>query len=211
MAAKRTYNSTRRKEQARQTRRQIVEAARELFQGRGYTGATIEAIAARAGVAAETVYAAFGSKQAILQKLIEVSIVGDDDPTPLLERPGPMAVRQETDPRRQIELFAQDMDSIMSRMAPNFMLMRSAGYSEPEIRAMLEKILSDRLGGMLAFVRMLMKNGPLRSGLTPHKAAETVWALTSGEMFTLLRGDRGWTSEEYLAWLTDSLTRLLLD
>lgn len=211
MGTKRSYNSTRRKEQARQTRRQIVEAARELFQSRGYTGATIEAIAARAGVASETVYAAFSNKQAILQKLIEVSILGDDDPTPLLDRPGPMAVRQETDQHRQIELFARDMHEIMSRMAPNFLLMRSAAHTEPEIKAMLEKVLSDRVGGMLAFVRMLKKNGPLREGLTPRLAAETVWALSSGEVYILLRVDRGWTEEQYRSWLSDSLKRLLLD
>jgi len=65
---KRAYNSSRRKEQALQTRRQIVEAARSLFIARGYAGATIEAIAQEAGVAPETVYAAFGNKRAILAK-----------------------------------------------------------------------------------------------------------------------------------------------
>ena len=50
---KRTYNSSRRKEQARLTNLQIVEAARNLFDKCGYSGATIEAIAQEAGVAAD--------------------------------------------------------------------------------------------------------------------------------------------------------------
>ena len=45
--SKRKYDSSRRKEQARQTRLQITETARTLFIERGYAGATIEAIAAQ--------------------------------------------------------------------------------------------------------------------------------------------------------------------
>ena len=207
---KRTYNSNRRKDQANQTRRQIIEAARSLFLGRGYAGTTIEAIAGQAGVAVETVYAAFGSKRAILSQLLDISLVGDDRPVPLLEREGPQAVIRETDQRSQVALFAEDMVEIMSRVAPLFDLMRTAAKSEPEIAEMLQSILDSRLQGMLFFVRALQQNGPLRSGLTPEAAAETVWALTSGELFILLTVNRGWDKVHYRRWLSDTLTRLLL-
>jgi TetR/AcrR family transcriptional regulator, regulator of autoinduction and epiphytic fitness len=207
---KRTYNSSRRKEQALQTRRQIIEAARNLFVERGYAGATIDVIAQNAGVAPETVYATFGSKRAILAKLFEVSLVGDDLPTPLLERQGPQEVMCETDQHRQVELFAADIYNIMSRVAPLFDVMRVAAKTEPEIAEMLEKILNTRVQGMMAFVRALMKNGPLRPGVTPEKAAETVWTLTSAEVFALLKTNRGWSEEKHKHWLVDSLTRLLL-
>ncbi len=172
---KRAYNSSRRKEQALQTRRQIVEAARNLFFERGYAGATIDAIAQSAGVATETVYAAFGSKRAILSRLFEVSLVGDNLPIPLLERRGPQDVMHETDQHRQIELFAADIYNIMSRVAPLFDVLRVAAKTEPEIAEMLQNILNARVQGMMAFVHALMKNGPLRDGLTPEMAAETVW------------------------------------
>src|SRR5215204_3120445 len=94
---KRRYTSRRRQVQAAETRRQIVEAARQLFAERGYVGTTIEAIAQAAGVAGETVYATFGSKRAILARLVDVSVGGDEQPIPLLERPGPQAVQQERD------------------------------------------------------------------------------------------------------------------
>ena len=207
---KRTYNSSRRKEQALQTKHQIVEAARGLFIERGYAGATIDAIAQNAGVAPETVYATFGSKRAILSRLFEISLVGDDLPIPLLERPGPQAAISETDQHRQIELFADDIYNIISRVAPLFEVMRVAAKTEPEIAEMLENILNARVQGMMAFVRALMKNGPLRAGLTPEKAAETVWALTSAEVFTLLKTNRGWSEQKHKQWLADSLTRLLL-
>ena len=75
---KRRYNSKRRQAQARETRRQITEAARMLFTERGYSGATIEAIAQEAGVATETVYAVFGNKRAILVHLVNISVGGDE-------------------------------------------------------------------------------------------------------------------------------------
>ena len=207
---KRVYNSNRRKEQALQTRRQIVEAARNLFIERGYAGATIDAIAQSAGVAPETVYAAFGSKRAILSKLFELSLVGDDLPIPLLERGEQQEVLRGADQHRQIELFAAGIYDIMYRVAPLFDIMHVAAKTEPEIAEMLKNILNARVQGMMAFVRALLKNGPLRPGLTPETAAETVWTLTSAEVFTLLKTNRGWSEEQHKQWLADNLTRLLL-
>ncbi len=207
---KRKYDSSRRKEQALQTQRQIVEAARSLFISRGYAGATIEAIAQEAGVAEETVYASFGSKRAILSKLIDVSIVGDDQPIPLLERQGPQKVQHETDQHRQIEFFVNDIYEIMSRVAPIFDIMRVAAKTEPEIAGMLQSMLNARVQGMLVFVRALMKNGPLREGLTPGEAAETVWMLTSAEVFILFIANRGWTENKYKQWMLNALVKLLL-
>lgn len=207
---KRRYDSTRRKEQALQTRHQIVEAARQLFLSRGYTGATIEAIAQEAGVAVETVYATFGNKRAILSTLIDVSLVGDEKPIPLLEREGPQAVLKETDQHRQVRLFAEDIYEIMSRMTPIFEIMRTASKADTEIAEMYENMLNSRSQGLMAFVRALMKNGPLRDGMTAESAVETVWTLTSADVITLLMQNRGWSEEKYKQWLTDVLTRVLL-
>jgi AcrR family transcriptional regulator len=68
---KRPYRSPRRREQAEETRRRLLTASRRLFVQQGYAGATIESIAAAAGVAVQTVYAAFGSKQGILLALLD--------------------------------------------------------------------------------------------------------------------------------------------
>lgn len=207
---KRPYKSRRRQEQARRTRRQIIDAAHKLFLERGYSGASLSAIAQEADVAVETIYAAFGNKRALLARLIDVSLVGDDQPAPLLQRSGPQAVMHSVDQRQQIALFANDMYEIMQRMAPLFDVMRTAAKIEPEIADMLYSMLAGRVQGMRVFVDALATNGPLREGVTPEGAAETVWAITSGEVFSLLVGDRGWSDEHYKGWLTDTLIRLLL-
>jgi AcrR family transcriptional regulator len=51
---------------------------------------TIGAIAARAGVSPETVYAAFGNKRSLLAGLLDVAVAGDDAPVPVLERTAPV-------------------------------------------------------------------------------------------------------------------------
>jgi len=71
---------------AARNRQRILDAARELFVERGYVAATIGAIAGRASVSPETVYATFKNKRSILSRLIDVSMAGDDAPVPILER-----------------------------------------------------------------------------------------------------------------------------
>jgi AcrR family transcriptional regulator len=209
--SKRRYDSSRRQARARETQREVIEAARHLFMERGYAGTTIEQIAQAAGVAVETLYATFGSKRAVLSRLVGVSVVGDDEPVPLLERSGPQAVRREPDQRRQVGIFAHDMREIMGRMGPIFGIMRTAAETEPDIAELLRGILQNRLQGITQFVRWLAANAPLRDGLTVEDAGETTWALTSAEVHHLLTVDRGWSDDRYEAWLRDTLATLLLD
>ena len=206
---KRSYNSTRRKQQARETRRQIIAAAQNLFFERGYTGTSIEAIAQEAGVAAETVYAVFGNKLAILIALVDVSIVGDDLPIPLLQRPNILQAQNITDQRQLIRKFANDICEIMKRMSPVFALLRATAKAEPEIGSMLDKLLHERLQGMIYMIQRLKHIGPLRADITPERAAATVWAVSSAEVFHLFTKDLRWSEEQYTEWLEDALVRLL--
>ena len=58
-----------RQRQALETRRLISEAAGRLFLEGGYAATTMDAIAAEAGVAVSTVYAAFKNKRAVLREI----------------------------------------------------------------------------------------------------------------------------------------------
>ncbi len=208
--AKRKYNSSRRRAQSLETQLQIVEVARKLFIDRGYSGTSIELIARAAGVAPETIYSLFGSKMAVLSRVVDVSVVGDGEPIPLLVRSQIREVEFEKDQYRQIQMFAGRIQMIMSRVAPLFEVMRSAAKTEPEINAILKNYLEGRLQGLGYFIDCLLANGPLRDNLSKLTATETLWAITSAEVYNLLTVDRGWSDEEYETWLTSTLTRLLL-
>jgi hypothetical protein len=98
----------------------------------------------------------------------------------------------------------------MERMSPIFEIMRVAAKTEPEIAEYQRQLLEERLQNLTRFVVWLAANGPLRDDLGVESAGETIWALTSAEVYRLLTADRGWSREQYERWLSGTLTRLLL-
>lgn len=70
----RTYNSIIRQKQAEETKKRISDAAEELIKSQGYEQTTIGSIAKKAGVATQTVYAVFNSKQGILIHILRRSL-----------------------------------------------------------------------------------------------------------------------------------------
>lgn len=206
----RKYDSSRRQAQARQTRLQIAEAARALFLERGYGGTSIEAIAEKAYVAPETIYATFKNKRNVLSFVFDIAIGGDDEDIRLLDRPDPQAVLKETDQRRQLTLFASDITKILHRAAPVFEILRIAAKTEREIAELVQRLVRERLANMSMVAKHVAANGPLREGLNRVRAAEVIWSMTSPELYILLIRDLHWTDEQYTPWLTETLIRLLL-
>src|ERR1700704_309507 len=94
---KRRYDSTRRRQQATENRRQILAAAHELFVDKGYGSTTIAEIARAGGVAVETVYATFRNKPTLLHRAWDIAVGGDEQDVHLLERPEMRAVLAEPD------------------------------------------------------------------------------------------------------------------
>jgi len=208
---KREYDSTRRQAQAQETHRHVLEAARKLFMERGYAGATAEAIAAEAGVSAQTIYAIFKNKKRILISLMNVSpTTGVEDHTPMVERANVQAVSQEPDQRRQLQMFAEVVANNLDKVAVVSEIMTDAARVEPDLDRILQKLNKQRLEHMSYAVQQIAANGPFRENADGDYARETVWTLTSPEVFLLLTRDRGWSKERYAAWLADMLIRGLL-
>jgi Transcriptional regulator len=208
---KREYDSSRRQAQADETRRHILEAARKLFTERGYAGATAEAIAAEAGVAAQTIYAIFKNKKKMLVSLMNVSpATGVEDHTPMPERPSVQAVSQEHDQRRQLEMFAQVVAANLDQVAVISEIMADAAKTEPDFDRILQKLNKQRLEHMALAVQQIAANGPFRENMDERYARDTIWTLTSPEVFLLLTQGRGWSKEQYAQWLADMLMRILL-
>ncbi|HEV2724317.1 MAG TPA: helix-turn-helix domain-containing protein [Thermoleophilaceae bacterium] len=203
----RPYRSERRREQAEQTRERVLNAATKLFEERGFDGASVAAIAERAGVSEETVYARFKNKRTLLGELVRRAVRGED-PKPVPEQEGPRAVVAATDQHEQLRLFAADIVLRLERAAPLVAIVGGASRSEPELAELLARLHADRLKNLSVLVDALAANGPLR--LTNDEAVETVWALTSPELHQLLSRVRGWTRRRYCDWLADSLAQLLL-
>jgi AcrR family transcriptional regulator len=204
---RRAYHSTRRQEQAEETRTKVLDAAEALFRERGYDGASIAGIAAAAGVSQETIYARFGNKRALLGELVARAVRGAD-PRPIPEQEHPRSLATSADQREQLRLFAADIANRLERAAPLVALVGDAARTEPELADLLRRLHGDRLGNLRLLVDALRSNGPLR--LSDKAALETIWALTSPELHQLLIRVDGWSRSRYSAWLADSLAALLL-
>ena len=205
---KRAYSSPARREQAALTRARILDAASELFVSEGYGRTTIRQIAEAAQVSPDTVYAVFGSKARVLTSLIDQRLAPAPGVENVLDRPEAMAVRDETDQRRQIHLFARDMAEISSRVRPVYEILRTASAVEPEMAVVRAEMDMYRLRNMCQAAEWMAARGLLRVDVT--RAGEIMWTLASPDVSRMLCDGRGWTQEEYAEWLEDTLICVLL-
>jgi AcrR family transcriptional regulator len=201
---------TRRAAQTQRTRLRIIEAAADLFADQGYATTTIEAIAARADVAVETIYSRFGSKRSLLASVMEPAITGNDDGIDLLDQPAIAHVRGETDQRTQLALLAHFSRGILQRTARAHKILRAAAASDTTAAELEASDRDRRYRVQTAYVDTLLANGPLRAGLTRDAAADTYASLANPATYAYLTEQRGWSPERFEEWLADSLTRLLL-
>jgi AcrR family transcriptional regulator len=205
---KRRYDATSRREAAARTRAAILDAARELFAERGYAATPMTAVADRAGVALDTVYASAGRKPELARLLIETAISGTDQAVPAEQRGYVQAIQAAPDARAKIALYAAAITAIAPRMALVLGIIRQAVPGEPELAALWTEIAERRAANMRRFVADLAAVAPLRLDLA--QAADIVWATNATELYDLLVGQRGWTPQRYQHFLTDTWSRLLL-
>lgn len=201
----------RRQKKARQTRRRILAAAAELFTRHGYTVTTIQQIAEQADVAWQTVYSVFGTKAAVLSAVFDVAVAGDDEPIPVAERPFVQAIKDTADPREKAGILARHLRESAARTAGVLGVIESAAATDPEIAALWQTLRDQGVRGMTLAAGDFQEQGALRPGLTVTRAADILWLYVGPWSYRVLVTERGWTLDEYEAWLADTLYTQVLD
>jgi AcrR family transcriptional regulator len=196
---KRAYDSSRRQEQARQTRLAVLRAAHDLFVEKGYGRTTIADVARAAGVSAETIYAAFRNKATLLHKVWDVTIGGDDDDVVFHERPEIQAMRAEPDLGTRFRMHARTATKASRRMAPFLLALRGAAATESTAAEMLAEVDRQRLVGLGFMAREAAATGQL--AVSEQDCRDLIWAMTDGALWHRLVAERGWTDEQYADWL----------
>jgi len=209
---RRRYDSTRRQAQAARTRQDILAAAHDLFLERGYAGTTLAAIAKAAGVVVETLYRAYGSKAELFKAVVRAAVAGGADraTVPVERRLAIRALIAETDPRRQLELYAATQPGIQARAGPLLRVLIGAGAADPELAEVWTQLEDERLAGMGRLAGMLADRGALRPGLSVEEARDLLWTLNSLAVHDLLVLRLGWSPERFRDWLAAALARELL-
>ena len=200
----RKYHSPARRQQAEATRAAIANAARKLIFSKGYEAAAMDVIAREAGVAAQTVYAVFGSKQAILAELLDQDSFGPDYQELIRE------VQATTDPEEKVRFPARFARQIHEAQSSTFDRFLGAGVVAPDLASLQNERECRRYEAQKQIIDFLRQAGRLREGLSETAARDILWALTSRELYRMLVRERGWTAQTYEDWLADALAAALL-
>jgi len=188
--------------QAAQTRAAVLDAATRLFGELGWADSSMRRVAKAAGVAVETVYAAFGSKRDLLAAVMDVAVVGDDLPIPLAQRD--VALVLGTGTRDERVTKAAGMSAAISGRTCELVQALTQGSATDDVLAQRLAALDERRRGEIAdyFMRVASRAPTVLE-------LDEVWLLTSAEVFHLLVHRSGWTPEQHEHWLADSLLRLV--
>lgn len=201
---------TLRAEQAEQTRQRIIDAATSLFLANGFAGTTLQAIAAEAGVAVETVYRRFRNKANLLAAILEKAVVPSADGRDIFDQPEVEQVRTTKDQRKQVKLLAAFSRGILQRTHAAHRILRSAAEVDDTAAELQKRDTQRRISGQRIYIDLLLANGPLRDGLSADEAAATYSALANPDTYAFFVGLSGWSAERFEEWLAESLARLLL-
>lgn len=211
-AVKRQYHSPRRAAQARATREAIRRAAHTLFLAEGYAATTIVAIADEADVAPQTIYSQFGTKAAIVKELLDVSIVRDDEPVPVADRPWFQRVFDEgLGGHERLRRYASAVRRIYEGAGSTFEIIRRGADGDPELAELWATNQRARRMVVTRILDAVLVDSGLRTGVSRDEAVDLLWVLHGPEMFHLLTVECGWTSDRYESWLADTFCEQLLE
>lgn len=197
----RRYDSSLRQRMAQQNRQVILEAATALFAELGW-GASVREIAGSAGVSVETVYSHFGSKVDLLMQVLDVAVVGDDDPVALMDRPE-FAELADGDLTERVAAAAALNTAINRRTTKLFKALREGAGAEPALSQRLEEMREQQRQTIhLAAATVAGRD-------VTSTEADGLWSVLSQEVYELLSGSAGWSPAQYQDWLAEALTRLL--
>ena len=208
-AVKRPYDGSRRRAAAERRRLGILAAARDLFTEGGYAATSVQAVADRAGVSLDTVYASVGRKPQLLLAVHDMALAEGPAPLPAGQRAYVRAVHEAPTAEAMIRTYAAAMARVLPHTVPIMRALREAGVTEPDCAAQADALSERRAANMRLFVADLRRTGELRPELSDNDAADLIWSLNSPEWFGLVTG-RGRTPEEYAELLADVLLRTLL-
>jgi AcrR family transcriptional regulator len=199
-SSRREYRSPLRARRAAETRSALLGAARRLFTTSGWAGTGMRDVATEAGVATETVYAYFPSKRALFQAVIDLAVVGDEQPVALAARPEFAEIGRGTREER-IAAAARLVTGVHARTAAFAKVIREAANSDQEIAGILESTRERQRRDVTSAVELIV------GGEVSATDRDGLWALTSPEVYLLLVEVSDWTVDQYEAWMNEMLQR----
>ncbi|MEJ7649391.1 MAG: helix-turn-helix domain-containing protein [Nakamurella sp.] len=205
-----TVSSDGRHKRGRRSRSLITAAASKLFLERGFAATTVSAIAEEAGLSEPTVYYAFGSKEAVLVRALNIAIAGDEEEVATLDREWTSVVISEPDAAHQVQLMVAGAGDILIRAAPLLRVLQNSSGLSQELAATWSENGHQRREVQSRFVTALAEKGPLASGTSSEQATDLCTMYLGPEVYSALVHDLGWSHDAWATFVTSALQRCLL-
>lgn len=207
MAEPRKYVSAVRAAGAADTRRRILEAARDCFERDGYTATTLRAIAGEAGVSPETVNN-HGPKRALLFAVFQQAFSEVDGPIELAEHPDLQAAMTRLGLEEFLAAALHGIAAAFARSSGIWRALVAASDVDPAVASELTVVTDSRRREFLGMLGELRARG-MAMGDDPERAADVAIALVNHETYRSLVVEAGWPLEEYERWLAETLAASL--
>jgi AcrR family transcriptional regulator len=190
---------------ARETRARILSEAGDLLLQGGYRAMTIASLAAEAAVSPQTVYNSVGGKAEVVKAVYDVLLAGDDDPTPMSDRPAFREVQEAEDAAAWGAAYAAWSVAIAERVSPLLGALLDHGPAgDPVLEGLVRKINDERrIGNENALEGLVVRRLVLKRHY--KHVVDVVWTLTAPEVHDRLVVQCGWSVEAFQSWLADAL------
>ncbi|HZC73104.1 MAG TPA: helix-turn-helix domain-containing protein [Jatrophihabitans sp.] len=191
------------------TEERIVSAAHELFVRDGYAATTLTAVADAAGVGHRTVYVRFGTKAALLKRVVDVAIVGDTQLVDLAGRDWFQHALSAATLDERVDVFARGGAALMARAGDVMAVAQQAEHVEPPIAEAARAGRAATRDMVRRFVTALREDGLIPPAIDLDWLCDTAGVLAQAQTYLLIRETLGWTADEYQTWLKSTWHRLL--
>jgi AcrR family transcriptional regulator len=193
------------------TRALLLEAAAEVFAQRGFAGASVDAIAERAGFSIGAVYSNFGSKEGLFLELLGTRAVGR------VSAAAHMVKSRRKDPGSQggglgqVLVGGADRDGLDASLRAEFWLY---AVRNPHVMSTMADQLRDAYTALERLIEGVLKRRGAYNGQSVAPIATVIFALGQGlSQLRWIDGDRVSDEllDEALAWLFTGIAQAARD
>jgi AcrR family transcriptional regulator len=198
---RRAYHAPEREAAAVRTREAIVQAAKHLFEERGWSATTVQSIAAAAGVSPKTVEADFGTKAALLEAAVTYAIRGDLDPRPVAQREAIEQVEQAPNAPAMLMLHAAHLRRVHERSARIAFAVEQAAAADPVAGERWREMNRNRTYAVQRATDVLLQKPGRKRGLRRKDVEASFWVALDWATYRTLTEQAHLTPAQYEDWL----------
>jgi hypothetical protein len=154
------------------------------------------------------VFAAFGSKGALLRQVLDEALAGDDEPVAVADRPWFRPVWDAASPAEVLAAYAGVCTLIGRRAARMFEVVRRAADDSPDVRELWETLCRNRIAGARMVVERAVERG---AAVDLDRAVDSLWIFNDPAHYDALVHRRGWPETVFTPWLAARMRDAVLD